>query len=127
MSDNANIQGTWIPIKAELSGEAAPTLALEQIEVELSPNGYAVRFGGTNSDEGTYSLALGTPHKTITLLGIKGPNQDKTIPAIYQLNGDRLRICYALDDQGLPDEFRTHPGRKHYLVTYKRKTSSTLS
>src|SRR5258708_35567104 len=109
MSDNANIQGTWIPIKAELSGEAAPTLALEQIEVELSPNGYAVRFGGTNSDEGTYSLALGTPHKTITLLGTKVPNQEQTIPAIYQLNCDSHGICYVPCEPAFPHEVSTSP------------------
>jgi len=41
------------------------------------------------------------------------------ISAIYQLMGDRLRICYALDGTA-PLDFKTAPNSRRYLVTYRR-------
>ena len=41
--------------------------------------------------------------------------------AIYELNGDTLRICYDLSGSKRPTEFKTAAGTKLYLVTYNRK------
>ncbi len=53
--------------------------------------------------------------------GVKVPNAGKTLPAIYELDADTLRICYDLSGQARPKEFKTTEGTKLYLVTYKRK------
>jgi uncharacterized protein (TIGR03067 family) len=54
------------------------------------------------------------------VIGTEGPNQGKTFPAIYELNGDTLRICYDLSGAKRPAEFKTIAGTKLYLVTYSR-------
>ena len=53
--------------------------------------------------------------------GVKGPNKGKTFPAIYELAGDTLRVCYDLSGKKRPTEFKTKADTKLYLVTYKRK------
>jgi hypothetical protein len=75
-----------------------------------------VSFAGEVADRGTYILEDGR----LTLTGIAGPNQGRTIPCILQLVGDRLRVCYGLDGV-LPTSFTTTPGVEHYLATYRRK------
>jgi hypothetical protein len=41
-------------------------------------------------------------------------------PAIYELDGDTLRICYDLSRTKRPAEFKTLPATQLYLVTYER-------
>ncbi len=58
----------------------------------------------------------------MAITGTKGPNQGKTIPAIYELNGDTLKVCYDLSGEGHPTEFQSKAGTKLFLVTYRRET-----
>ena len=44
----------------------------------------------------------------------------KTFTAIYELNGDTLRICYDLSGAKRPAEFKSAPATRLYLVTYQR-------
>ncbi len=113
------LEGRWQPLRAELAGLSAPAEVLEKTEVELSGGRYTVRFGGEVSDHGTYAHDSAVPG-TLTLAGLKGPNAGRTIPCIYQLVGDRLRVCYGLDGTA-PATFAAAAGTRCYLVTYRRK------
>ncbi len=119
MTDLTAIQGKWVPIKAELAGEAAPAPVLERTEFVLTADRYLVRFGGEVSDQGHYTLGAETGVKSLRLDGTAGPNCGRSIPALYQLAGDRLRVCYGLDGT-LPPGFATARGTQLYLVTYRR-------
>ena len=55
--------------------------------------------------------------------GTDGPNKGKTIPAIYELKDDTMRVCYDLNEKKRPTEFKTKAGTNLYLVTYKREKS----
>jgi uncharacterized protein (TIGR03067 family) len=119
MSTVSHIQGRWQPFRAELSGESAPALALERMELALIEGTYTVLFAGKESDHGSYELSSTPDHQVITLKGERGANAGRTIPAIYQHVGDRLRICYGLDGV-LPQTFATSKELPRYLVTYRR-------
>jgi uncharacterized protein (TIGR03067 family) len=119
MSAPPSIEGLWQPLKAELSGETAPDMLLARMTLTLREGRYLVHFGGEVSDRGTFTLSPGEPHAEINLHGEAGANAGKKIPAIFQLVGDRLRICFGLD--GLrPDTFTTASETRFYLVTYRR-------
>ena len=107
--------GTWRPVRAELDGQEAPAMALERMELVLSEATYAVRFAGEVHDRGTLRITA----TTLTLNGEHGANDGRVIPAIYQLAGDRLRVCYGLDGT-VPAAFQTGANRQRYLVTYRR-------
>lgn len=111
------LPGRWEMIKAELAGEDAPDMLALRVELELTAVTYAVSFAGQVADRGTYVLE-GT---SLTLTGTGGPNQGRVIPCIFQLVGDRLRICYGLDGT-VPAGFTTKAGVQHYLATYRRKS-----
>jgi uncharacterized protein (TIGR03067 family) len=78
-------------------------------------------FVGEEPDRGTYTLDSATQPKSLTVTGTAGPNSGKTFPAIYELNGDTLRICYDLAGASRPTEFKSIADTKLYLVTYNRK------
>lgn len=113
-----SLHGTWRPVRAELDGEAAPDLALERMELLLQPDTYSVSFAGVVHDSGSFTHTETTLHLTART----GPNAGRTIPAIYQLVGNRLRVCYGIDGQA-PTAFSTHAGSQRYLVTYRRHST----
>jgi uncharacterized protein (TIGR03067 family) len=120
VSDDKGVQGSWIPVTAELAGQPMPEAARKSISLKLDNGRYEV-FVGEHPDRGTYTIDSGTKPKSMTITGTEGPNHGKTFPAIYELKGDTLRICYDLSGAKRPTEFKSVAGKKLYLVTYNRK------
>ena len=118
--DAKAVQGDWKPAKAELAGQPMADAVLKSISLKLDHGKYEV-FVGVAPDRGTYTLDATTKPKSMTITGTEGPNQGKTFPAIYELKGDTLRICYDLSGAKRPTEFKSIAGTRLYLVTYNRK------
>ena len=114
------LEGKWRPAAAELAGRPMDAALLKTISLKLERGKYEV-FVGEHPDRGTYSIDPTTHPKAMTIVGTNGPNQGKTFPAIYELKGDTLRICYDLSGAKRPTEFKTVPGTLLYLVNYQRK------
>jgi uncharacterized protein (TIGR03067 family) len=113
------LHGVWEMVRAESGGEPSTDLLALRVELHLTADTYQVHFAGELADQGTYARTSADPHTALILLGAKGPNAGRKIPCIYQLVGDRLRVCYGLDGSK-PTEFAT-AGNSHYLATYRRK------
>src|SRR5438094_386057 len=118
--DAKAVQGNWKPVKAELAGQPMADAVLKSISLKLDHGKYEV-FVGEAPDRGTYTLDSATKPKSITITGTEGPNNGKTFPAIYKLQGETLRICYDLSGDKRPTEFKSIAGTRLYLVTYNRK------
>jgi len=116
------IEGTWLPIKAELGGQPMDEAVLKTISMNLENGKYHVSVAG-NPDDGTFELQPSTNPKAMVIHGTEGPNKGRAIPAIYDLSGDTLRICYDLSPTNAhtPKEFKSSTGTRLYLVTYERK------
>jgi uncharacterized protein (TIGR03067 family) len=119
--DAKAVQGSWTPAKAELGGQPMTEAVLKSISLKLDNGKYEVSVGG-NPDKGTYTLDSTSKPKSMTITGTEGPNHGKTFPAIYELKGDTLRICYDLSGTKRPTEFKSIAGTRLYLVTYHRKS-----
>jgi len=117
--DQKSLQGTWLPVKAELGGHPMPAAVLKTISLKMTGNDYHV-VADNNPDDGTWSIDSATSPKSMTVIGVQGPNAGKTFPCIYELNTNgNLRICYDLSGAKRPAEFKTAVGTKFYLVTYR--------
>jgi uncharacterized protein (TIGR03067 family) len=120
---STKLDGTWQPTQAELGGQSMPSALLASITLTLRGGSYevvVVTAKGRSPDKGTVVYDETTKPKGMTITGVEGPNAGKTFPAIYELEGDTLRICYDLSGAGRPDEFKSPPRTKLYLVTYHR-------
>jgi uncharacterized protein (TIGR03067 family) len=118
--DAKAVQGSWTPARADLGGQPMADAVLKSISLKLDDGKYEV-FVGDKPDKGTYTLDSTSQPKSVTITGTEGPNQGRTFPAIYELKGDTLRICYDLSGVKRPTEFKSIAGTKLYLVTYNRK------
>lgn len=119
LEQSSPLEGIWVMVRAELDGEAAPELVVQNTTLEVSAGEYRVRFRGEVMDQGTIESSEAET-KSLLLRGAVGTNSGRVIPCLYQLNGRRLRICYGLDGAP-PSEFRTAAGAARYLATYRRE------
>jgi len=115
------IQGTWIPVSAELAGQPLPQQVLSTIQLILTEDRYTAVVAG-KKDVGNLSLRSNQQPRAMDILGTEGPNKGKTILAIYERIGDSLKVCYDLAGKTRPSKFGTNPGTQQFFVLYKRVT-----
>jgi uncharacterized protein (TIGR03067 family) len=118
--DADSLQGTWLPANAELGGAKSPDEVRKTIKLVVKDDRYTVTVG-KGVDRGTVKLNPSAKPKEMDITGTDGPNKGKTILAIYEVDGDTLRICYDLSGKNRPREFKTREGTQLFLVTYKRE------
>ena len=118
--DGDNLQGTWLPSTAELGGKMFPDEVRKSIKLVVKDTQYTVTVG-KEADQGTVKLNPSAKPKEMDITGTDGPNKGKTFLAIYERDGDTLRVCYDLSGKGRPTEFKTKEGTQLFLVTYKRE------
>lgn len=119
-AEGKKMQGTWKPVTAELAGKPFPEEVLKSMKLVITDGKYAVTVGG-QVDEGTVTLDTAKSPRTMEIVGTKGPNQGRTISAIYELKDNKLRVCYDLSGQVPPKEFKTKLDSKLFLVEYQRE------
>jgi uncharacterized protein (TIGR03067 family) len=117
--DAKDLQGNWVPVKGELDGARVPDELLKATKLHLGAGKYNVEIG-KEKDAGTFKFDATKKPKQMDITSTDGPNKGKTLHAIYELSGDTLTVCYALDGKGRPAEFKTAKESNLYLVTYKR-------
>ena len=118
--DGDTIEGTWLPATAELGGKPFPEEVRKSIKLTVKDGKYTVMVG-KNPDRGTTKLDPSAKPKAMDITGTEGPNKGKTFLAIYDLDGDTLKVCYDLSGKDRPTEFKTAEGTQLFLVTYKRE------
>lgn len=116
--DAVAVQGDWLPTSAVLGGQPLSDAQLKAISMHLGNGEYLVMADNT-PDRGIYTIEKATL-RGMTITGTDGPNKGKTFPAIFEIHGDTLRICYDLSGAKRPTEFKSAPGTQLFLVTYQR-------
>ena len=115
-----SIEGSWIPTAAELAGQPFPEEVRKTIKLVIKDDKYTVTVGPA-VDQGTLKLDTSAKPMALDITGTEGPNKGKTILAIYELDGDKLKICYDLSGKSRPGEFKTEENTQLFLVTYQRE------
>jgi uncharacterized protein (TIGR03067 family) len=118
--DGDAMQGTWVPSSAEFAGEKFPDEVRQTIKLVVKGDKYTVTVG-KQVDQGTVKVNPSAKPKTLDITSTEGANKGKTILAIYELDGDTLRVCYDLNGKDRPTEFKTRTNTQLFLVTYKRE------
>jgi uncharacterized protein (TIGR03067 family) len=118
-TDAKKLEGAWTPSAAEIGEKAWPDDVLKKMKLVIAGDQYTVTVGKA-IDKGTIKFDSSKKPKTMDIMGAEGPNKGKTFLAIYEINGDTLRICYDLGGKNRPTEFATKKGAPLFLVTYQR-------
>src|SRR5258708_7169808 len=113
------IVGTWQMTKAVLGGAALSKKTVQSIRLELTDKTYSLT-GAESPDKGTCELSLAKKPYGIDVKGTEGPNKGKTFLAIFELDGDVLRVCYDLSGKKRPAKFESKEKTLLFLVEYKK-------
>jgi uncharacterized protein (TIGR03067 family) len=119
--DLARLQGAWSLVSMEADGRS-----LEPDEFE----GWGSIYDGDRltlkaRDEirrrGLVTLDPSRTPKAMNTWDLDGPFEDQTVPGIYHLDGDTLKLCFARPGEKRPTEFTTKSGTGFLFVVYKRQ------
>jgi uncharacterized protein (TIGR03067 family) len=113
--------GNWKLTKAELGGKDALAL-LKDLKFEITGPGKYTAQVGEQKDNGTFTVDPSKKPAEMDIKATGGPNKDRTIKAIYKLDGDAMTICYELGGDARPAKFESKPDTKLFLAAYKRET-----
>jgi uncharacterized protein (TIGR03067 family) len=117
--DAKDLGGNWVPTAGEIDGQKLPDELLKSIKLHLDGGKYTTEVG-KEKQQGTYKFDEKKTPKEMDITATDGPDKGKTLLAIYELSGDTLKVCYALEGKERPKEFKTSVGSKRFLVTYQR-------
>lgn len=111
--------GTWQLTRGVVGGRALPKAVAEKLRLELTPGRYRL-IGAESPDSGTWTIHGDHRPLAIDIKGTDGPNKGKTFPAIAELHGDTMRICYDLSGKRRPAGFASAPKTLLFLAEYRR-------
>ena len=108
--DRAALQGEWEIVSAESNGEPPPPGLLSQAKFAFSGDNLTLmgKVGTFTIDAGRIPRQIDFASGNVKQLGI------------YDLDGDRLRLCVGPADDR-PKEFKTKPRTDHSMFVLKRK------
>jgi uncharacterized protein (TIGR03067 family) len=117
-ADREKLQGKWKVTSGVIDGNAIPK---GQLGGELNYKGdkYSWSFGD-QSGTGTFKLDPSKNPKQLDAVPGDGPAQGQTVEHIYEIDGDKLKLCFALPGTDRPKEFKSTAGSGLWLFTYKR-------
>ena len=121
VSDLDRLQGTWTLISMEREGEPVPAEDLKGSTVVYEGNRMSLRDGERIRRRGIVTLASERKPSAVNTWDQDGPYEDQTVPGIYELQGDTLRLCFARPGRERPKAFTTKSGTGVLLCVYKKR------
>jgi len=114
-SDLDAMQGRWELVELVGSGKAAGADQLAQIKLTIKGKDYSVQKSD-GEDRGSLELTEAPNPRQMDIT----TNDGTRIPAIYEMSGDTMRVCYALGGAARPREFKSEADSGHVFAVYKR-------
>lgn len=117
----AELDGAWVPVDADISGRelAVATLRVARLVVAAGRYRILARDNQTMDGGELRPGATLTPGE-VDLVGTEGPGTGRIIPALFEVTGDRLRLCYDLERAARPASMTPQPEQLLLRITYER-------
>jgi uncharacterized protein (TIGR03067 family) len=113
------IAGVWRPTEMHQSGVKLADVYLKITTLEFEGKKYHLTVGVKWAD-GTFKLDEKADPKTIDIKIEKGDGKGETYLGVYEIDGDTLTICHALDGENRPTKLQSTVENKAMLIVYKR-------
>ena len=124
-NEQDKLEGTWVAVSREVNGKQASAEEIEASKAKLEFKGdkSTIRVDDKVVSEATFKLDPTKKPKAFDLTVTKGQNEGKKSLAIYELEGDTLKVCWTLFavERARPTEFATKADSGLLLIVYKRE------
>lgn len=116
--DARQLQGTWKLVSSTWNGE--PQMADMQWVVDHDH--YTIRLDGkSHVDPHTFKLDATQKHIDVYHHEVPAGTYGGSLKGIYEITGDRLRVCYDLTGRQYPKSFDARPGSRQILYQFERE------
>lgn len=108
--DLERFQGNWTLISAERDGKKTPEQEAKKLSLTIQGNQFILRKDSVVISEGTMTLDPNKKPKELDETITAGPNKGKVFSAIYEIDNEHHRICFAGPGKARPTEFSSGNG-----------------
>ncbi|HEY3809373.1 MAG TPA: TIGR03067 domain-containing protein [Steroidobacteraceae bacterium] len=116
-----DLDGTWVPVAADVSGRRLSVAQLRVARFVIQSESYRIVDASSQVvDRGQLELDQASVPCALDIIGIEGPYAGKRMRAIIELDGDRLCICYDLEQERRPQTTRATGDQLLLSITYAR-------
>lgn len=114
------LQGTWKVTRVEFNGQTLPPETIEGWSLTVKSEKYTLRAGPVTVG-GSIRLDLASDPRGIVATRTSGLDTGKTVQGIYELKGDRLKMCFNEPGRKKrPPRFATSEGSGYRCYTLER-------
>jgi uncharacterized protein (TIGR03067 family) len=120
--DADKLEGTWVVKSAERGGKEVDLEKDEHVPKSLTFKGDKVTLTHQKGDDQSGTVKVGREGKLGTLDLTSDKDKDRTVKALYQLDGDTLTVCVNEGKIGeRPTEIAAKEGSHQVVVVFKRE------
>ena len=120
-ADLDKLQGTWDCKSWVLDGNRSPNDGRD-FEAIYQGNLLTLKNKGQEYRHAIVTLNPARSPSAMNSWTLDGPLADRTVRGIYEFDGEKLKVCFALNDDGdRPTEFDSQPGSQRLSITYERR------
>jgi uncharacterized protein (TIGR03067 family) len=120
-AERKDLAGTWVCESSEVDGVKRGTKESKDQTFTFDGEKFIQVDAAVDEEiEGTYQLDLSGKRKVLSTK-VKVGSREVTVRYIYELTGDRLKVCTQLrSDKGLATEFSAPEGSKRMFAAFRR-------
>ncbi len=115
------LEGEWSMVSGEIDGQPLPAEYVKGARRVARDGETTVMIGGRLFMKARYTVDPGKNPKAIDYVMTGGPTKGKTQLGIYELDGDKVKFCFAAPGKERPKEFTTGEGSGRTLSVWKRE------
>jgi uncharacterized protein (TIGR03067 family) len=116
--DLDKFQGEWQMVSSTRDGKELPAEDVEKMTRVVKGDSYRVLREGKEVVKGTITV---DPSKKPKTVDAAREGTDQPALGIYEFDGDKQKICFALPGKDRPTEFSAKEGSGRILTVWKRK------
>ncbi len=121
LDDLKKLQGTWVCVAMERDGEEQSAEDFKGSTAVYADDRVTLYREGEFFRSGIITLDPSKSPKRVNTWDLGGPYTDQTVPGIYDVEGDTLKLCFSHPGEERPVEFTTKKKPGFLYCVYKRK------
>jgi uncharacterized protein (TIGR03067 family) len=115
-ADREKIQGSWVAVSGEMGGKKVSEERTKACSVTFQGDTVHLKGLVRGEGKGKFSLDPGKKPKSIDIF----IEDEEDTAAIYELDGDMLKICINAGGRERPKKFTTSADDRFILIVFKR-------
>ncbi len=113
-------EGEWKVLSFEVKGQKGDVAEFKDFKLTIKGDKFTFQ-AREDKLEGTIKPDGSKSPRTLDVTGKDSAGATVTSAGIYEFDKDTMKICYVVNSQDRPKEFKTSPDSEAFLVVYQRE------